>query len=108
MTSTAHLPVKTLIKPWKGLKRPECHVAVKSIECENPNKTLEGIKTHDNVWSHLFPTRVKTLIKPWKGLKQQIQALDAEWQHLGENPNKTLEGIKTRSFPYSHCLWPFK
>ncbi|GAK61520.1 hypothetical protein U27_01421 [Candidatus Vecturithrix granuli] len=62
--------VKTLIKPWKGLKLETALLVVPAAALrENPNKTLEGIKTWlaDNV---VVPMgRVKTLIKPWKGLK---------------------------------------
>ncbi|GAK61540.1 hypothetical protein U27_01441 [Candidatus Vecturithrix granuli] len=37
--------VKTLIKPWKGLKRTLCLRTTATPNGENPNKTLEGIKT---------------------------------------------------------------
>ncbi|GAK61521.1 hypothetical protein U27_01422 [Candidatus Vecturithrix granuli] len=37
--------------------------------CENPNKTLEGIKTCQRQIKRDAPRTVKTLIKPWKGLK---------------------------------------
>ena len=40
------LPVKTLIKPCKGLKHFSKGLAwVVHILCENANKTLQGIKT---------------------------------------------------------------
>ncbi|GAK61526.1 hypothetical protein U27_01427 [Candidatus Vecturithrix granuli] len=39
--------VKTLIKPWKGLKLTGSRWWKKLVSvCENPNKTLEGIKTY--------------------------------------------------------------
>ncbi|GAK61549.1 hypothetical protein U27_01450 [Candidatus Vecturithrix granuli] len=64
--------VKTLIKPWKGLKLYSWGVQNDVIVSENPNKTLEGIKTLDTLVQHSFAMRlVKTLIKPWKGLKLQ-------------------------------------
>ncbi|GAK61527.1 hypothetical protein U27_01428 [Candidatus Vecturithrix granuli] len=37
--------------------------------CENPNKTLEGIKTTAIAYQTEDVSKVKTLIKPWKGLK---------------------------------------
>ncbi|GAK61525.1 hypothetical protein U27_01426 [Candidatus Vecturithrix granuli] len=62
--------MKTLIKPWKGLKREGCRK-----------------------WK-FFDAEVKTLIKPWKGLKQGSGRLHLQ-SLFRENPNKTLEGIKT-------------
>ncbi|GAK61524.1 hypothetical protein U27_01425 [Candidatus Vecturithrix granuli] len=63
--------VKTLIKPWKGLKQTYPTSQIHGFEpCENPNKTLEGIKTMER-----------------DGKRLRVE---------GENPNKTLEGIKTR------------
>ncbi|GAK61539.1 hypothetical protein U27_01440 [Candidatus Vecturithrix granuli] len=41
-----------------------------TFKSENPNKTLEGIKT-------------------------MLYRDKAQWPFAGENPNKTLEGIKT-------------
>ena len=73
--------MKTLINPWKGLKP----IAV--VEChgcdvrENPNKSLEGIKT----------------IKSIKFLPKLG----------GENPNKSLEGIKTLEFLRECEVWGF-
>ncbi|GAK61518.1 hypothetical protein U27_01419 [Candidatus Vecturithrix granuli] len=86
--------MKTLIKPWKGLKQLAYGTGRASISGENPNKTLEGIKTgfeHPGILQYI---QVKTLIKPWKGLKQFRQRTFFDARH-GENPNKTLEGIKT-------------
>ncbi|GAK61530.1 hypothetical protein U27_01431 [Candidatus Vecturithrix granuli] len=70
-TLTEPVEVKTLIKPWKGLKliRTEPTQCI-SRSSENPNKTLEGIKTR---------------------CPFQFGYGDA----YSENPNKTLEGIKT-------------
>ncbi|GAK61537.1 hypothetical protein U27_01438 [Candidatus Vecturithrix granuli] len=62
--------MKTLIKPWKGLK------------------LFEGISIGDRL------NGVKTLIKPWKGLKL-LRHARRTLQNSSENPNKTLEGIKT-------------
>ncbi|GAK61511.1 hypothetical protein U27_01412 [Candidatus Vecturithrix granuli] len=64
------LRVKTLIKPWKGLKQIYFPHRVRRPFRENPNKTLEGIKTRDEDEGKL-------------------------WCIPSENPNKTLEGIKT-------------
>ena len=36
---------------------------------ENPNKSLEGIKTHEKIIDKNAQIKVKTLINPWKGLK---------------------------------------
>ncbi|GAK61550.1 hypothetical protein U27_01451 [Candidatus Vecturithrix granuli] len=72
MTSpeTEAVSVKTLIKPWKGLKQP------------SPQET------------DFAAAPVKTLIKPWKGLKQK-DIIRLSFSVKSENPNKTLEGIKT-------------
>ncbi|GAK61548.1 hypothetical protein U27_01449 [Candidatus Vecturithrix granuli] len=78
-----HLPrsfiklVKTLIKPWKGLKH------------HTRNRRQNSRR------------KVKTLIKPWKGLK--LRKTRSVRPFLpGENPNKTLEGIKTKALPPQH------
>ena len=63
--------VKTLINPWKGLKRDsQAFFVFRGFVGENPNKSLEGIKTF-NACSVLGGVIG------------------------GENPNKSLEGIKT-------------
>ena len=61
--------MKTLINPWKGLKLDWIgdNPAIKL--CENPNKSLEGIKTIPPAGRHADQSLVKTLINPWKGLK---------------------------------------
>ncbi|GAK61535.1 hypothetical protein U27_01436 [Candidatus Vecturithrix granuli] len=64
--------VKTLIKPWKGLKLLRRNTKRCRHLCENPNKTLEGIKTY------------LTYASTWQN-------------QMSENPNKTLEGIKTHN-----------
>ncbi|GAK61532.1 hypothetical protein U27_01433 [Candidatus Vecturithrix granuli] len=88
--------MKTLIKPWKGLKlRSFLIVQRQGNVCENPNKTLEGIKTTEEETLTLLQAGVKTLIKPWKGLKQRLFLELVNFEGSGENPNKTLEGIKT-------------
>ena len=97
--------MKTLINPWKGLKpvrrwkAPDFEASEnpnKSLEGiktlipffrvlmfragENPNKSLEGIKTlKAELRSPGFP-RVKTLINPWKGLKRETG------RHPGRGP----------------------
>ncbi|GAK61546.1 hypothetical protein U27_01447 [Candidatus Vecturithrix granuli] len=69
---------------------------------ENPNKTLEGIKTCISVLgSAISYSCVKTLIKPWKGLKHKKMTY-GEYCLFGENPNKTLEGIKTSALGHNH------
>ncbi|GAK61517.1 hypothetical protein U27_01418 [Candidatus Vecturithrix granuli] len=90
--------VKTLIKPWKGLKPLAKLTGAKSLTGENPNKTLEGIKTL-LLFKRFQPffRPVKTLIKPWKGLKQLHRFFYRFQVERRENPNKTLEGIKTGS-----------
>ncbi|GAK61541.1 hypothetical protein U27_01442 [Candidatus Vecturithrix granuli] len=66
----ARSSVKTLIKPWKGLKqKEERDKKIVELYCENPNKTLEGIKT--------------------------LRYITTRGLSMCENPNKTLEGIKT-------------
>ncbi|GAK61544.1 hypothetical protein U27_01445 [Candidatus Vecturithrix granuli] len=62
--------MKTLIKPWKGLKLNSLNFINSGARSENPNKTLEGIKTLFLIISFIFFDIVKTLIKPWKGLKR--------------------------------------
>ena len=62
--------MKTLINPWKGLKRPD--------------------ETR-----RLFNGEVKTLINPWKGLKPLSKGSGWPLRSKRENPNKSLEGIKT-------------
>ncbi|GAK61514.1 hypothetical protein U27_01415 [Candidatus Vecturithrix granuli] len=66
--------MKTLIKPWKGLKHDYRYIAQDLFrEGENPNKTLEGIKTPVRENAIIaFAVTVKTLIKPWKGLKPRF------------------------------------
>ncbi|GAK61545.1 hypothetical protein U27_01446 [Candidatus Vecturithrix granuli] len=62
--------MKTLIKPWKGLKPLRRTCATLCAPGENPNKTLEGIKTIFFIhYRKGYNYQVKTLIKPWKGLK---------------------------------------
>ena len=73
--------VKTLINPWKGLKRDGVARGVFEAIGENPNKSLEGIKT----------CGMLLLTTPGKR----------------ENPNKSLEGIKTsirQSYPSTECV----
>ncbi|GAK61533.1 hypothetical protein U27_01434 [Candidatus Vecturithrix granuli] len=115
--------VKTLIKPWKGLKHFMDGNCDLYCQRENPNKTLEGIKTKASLLRLGSRFLVKTLIKPWKGLKllkegscmaknQVVKTLIKPWKGLKrivdlnqldmmwtcENPNKTLEGIKTLTY----------
>ncbi|GAK61534.1 hypothetical protein U27_01435 [Candidatus Vecturithrix granuli] len=86
--------MKTLIKPWKGLKLFAFGRVSAVQDGENPNKTLEGIKTicgfhHERNNPGENPNKtlegIKTLLT--KGLLSRCLS--------GENPNKTLEGIKT-------------
>ena len=62
--------MKTLINPWKGLKRHSPRSASGADRGENPNKSLEGIKTYPHI---IAPSNSRA----------------------SENPNKSLEGIKT-------------
>ena len=62
--------MKTLINPWKGLKHFAADAHQPLNQGENPNKSLEGIKT-------------------------SITLYNAYANNTGENPNKSLEGIKT-------------
>ncbi|GAK61512.1 hypothetical protein U27_01413 [Candidatus Vecturithrix granuli] len=88
--------MKTLIKPWKGLKRRSDRAQYGGASrCENPNKTLEGIKTLP-----YFIEKILLLIgeNPNKTL-EGIKTTNCSKSRLlirRENPNKTLEGIKTR------------
>ncbi|GAK61516.1 hypothetical protein U27_01417 [Candidatus Vecturithrix granuli] len=107
--------VKTLIKPWKGLKQEDTQQQCSPYYCENPNKTLEGIKTVEiqhkrrPLYFRENPNKtlegiktgeiaqeitvavmVKTLIKPWKGLKPGC----------GDGMNARRGGVKTLIKPW--------
>ena len=74
-------PVKTLIKPCKGLKHLWLSQPAQTRGAgENANKTLQGIKT--NVM------------------------LKSMTQQKSENANKTLQGIKTQSAIVARHPWP--
>ena len=96
------------------------------MQCENANKTLQGIKTprydyevikHTDVKTLIKPCKglkrlhavksllrcnVKTLIKPCKGLKLINFVHDGILADTSENANKTLQGIKTKSNLWHH------
>ena len=61
--------MKTLINPWKGLKLAFAYYIGEIAISENPNKSLEGIKTATIPMQAIGAANVKTLINPWKGLK---------------------------------------
>ncbi|GAK61510.1 hypothetical protein U27_01411 [Candidatus Vecturithrix granuli] len=91
--------VKTLIKPWKGLKREKRRRFVRHLQPgENPNKTLEGIKTLRGLNEFGLTCGCENPNKTLEGIKTESH-LRRPPQILAacENPNKTLEGIKTLS-----------
>ncbi|GAK61528.1 hypothetical protein U27_01429 [Candidatus Vecturithrix granuli] len=101
----AFLVVKTLIKPWKGLKpRRTCFLSflrwVKTLI-----KPWKGLKRYYVAIPNSDIFRVKTLIKPWKGLKQGACRLRLAYHETCENPNKTLEGIKTANITWTPSDW---
>ncbi|GAK61515.1 hypothetical protein U27_01416 [Candidatus Vecturithrix granuli] len=62
--------------------------------CENPNKTLEGIKTIILPQQFLLRLR-ENPNKTLEGIKTFLSPSLKQPASLSENPNKTLEGIKT-------------
>ena len=86
--------VKTQINPWKGLKQILPQPVIKSWQSENPNKSLEGIKTllRGGFVSDFNPGENPN--KSLEGIKTNVAAADKTKIDC-ENPNKSLEGIKT-------------
>ncbi|GAK61538.1 hypothetical protein U27_01439 [Candidatus Vecturithrix granuli] len=93
--------MKTLIKPWKGLKLIKRLAKNILGRSENPNKTLEGIKTVTTIDKQNLTVFVKTLIKPWKGLKLRtaIPIVEAIRVKTLIKPWKGLKRIHYKRYP---------
>ncbi|GAK61513.1 hypothetical protein U27_01414 [Candidatus Vecturithrix granuli] len=64
--------------------------------CENPNKTLEGIKTSKEYRINFPGGTGENPNKTLEGIKTEEGMSFLSFFVLCENPNKTLEGIKTK------------
>ena len=60
---------------------------------ENPNKSLEGIKTKSYSFLKFADITVKTLINPWKGLKH-VNAEIAEFSVIVKTLINPWKGLK--------------
>ena len=64
---------------------------------ENPNKSLEGIKTTSSASANTARFRCENPNKSLEGIKTIAFTGGVGDDCVGENPNKSLEGIKTPS-----------